>query len=124
MFLAWLPPDASVLMIKIPESAEVTKKVNSKVTMTTESATASSGDRIKLMVLNNCAEMSALTIEPCATPDSSRSMAVAPIKANHTKQINEGITIAPMTYSRMVRPRDTRAKNSPTKGAKAIHQAQ
>ena len=111
-------------MINIPESAEVTKKVNSKMTITTESATASSGDKIKLIVLNNWAEISALTIDPWATPDNSRSIAVAPIKANQTRQITEGITIAPMTYSRIVRPRDTRARNKPTKGAKAIHQAQ
>ena len=34
------------------------------------------------------------------------------------------MTIVPATNWRMVRPREMRARNSPTKAAQAIHQAQ
>ena len=68
--------------------------------------------------------MSALTIAPCATPLSSRSIAVPPTNENQNREINEGINIAPMMYSRIVLPLETRARNNPTNGANAIHQAQ
>ena len=53
-----------MLIIKIPESAEVTRKVTSKVTIRTDRPIASSGARIRFIVLNNWAEISALTIVP------------------------------------------------------------
>ena len=49
-----------MFIIRIPESAEVTRKVINKTTMTTDRATASSGVRIRLIVLNNWAEMSSV----------------------------------------------------------------
>jgi hypothetical protein len=51
-------------------------------------------------------------------------MAVPPTIANQTKHMIAGTIIAPSTYSRIVRPLEMRARNTPTNGAKAIHQAQ
>ena len=75
-------------------------------------------------VANNCADRSAPRMVPSAVPVSSRSSAVPPTMQNQAKHIMAGSNIAPTTYSRIVRPCDTRARNSPTKGVKAIHHAQ
>ena len=111
-------------MINMPESADVTKNVSNNTTTNTDKAIAIFGDSKRFMVVNSWAEISELTIVPCAMPLSSKSIAVAPTKVSHVKQIRDGIMMAPKTYSRMVRPRETRARNIPTKGAKAIHHAQ
>ncbi|MCY1368190.1 hypothetical protein D9M69_551570 [compost metagenome] len=42
----------------------------------------------------------------------------------HTRVKVNGITRVPTTNSRRVRPREIRARNRPTKGAQATHQAQ
>ena len=92
--------------------------------MTADMAVARPGDSMTLMVSNSCEEMPASRMARPAMPSSSRLIAVPPAKANQMKHISAGTIIAPRTNSRRLRPRDMRARNSPTKGAKAIHQAQ
>ena len=43
---------------------------------------------------------------------------------NHVSVKNKGIMSVPLTNSRMVRPREIRAKNKPTNGDQATHHAQ
>ncbi|MNQ65462.1 hypothetical protein D3C85_799170 [compost metagenome] len=57
-------------------------------------------------------------------PASSEYSAEPPMIANHTIVTPLGMTITPVTNSRMVRPREMRAMKVPTKGAQEIHQAQ
>ena len=63
-FWCWLPPEARVLMINIPESADVIKKVSSKTTTMTDNAIAREGGNIKLIVVKSWEEMSAVTMAP------------------------------------------------------------
>ena len=118
------PPAAIVLMIRTAESADVTRKVSNRTTMMTDIAVASAGDSMMFIISNSCDEIPASIIWPPAIPRSSKSMVVPPTKVNHTKHMVAGTIMAPSTYSRMLLPREMRAKNSPTKGAKAIHHAQ
>ena len=48
-----LPPEAKVFIINIPESAEVIRKVRSKITMITDKVAAKPSDVIKFTVANN-----------------------------------------------------------------------
>ena len=57
-------------------------------------------------------------------PVRSNSMAVPPKMENHTSVSTDGTTTMPTTNSRMVRPREMRARNMPTNGVHEIHQAQ
>jgi len=50
--------------------------------------------------------------------------ALPPKTENHRKAASEGASTVPMMNSLSVRPRETRAMNSPTKGDHEIHQAQ
>ena len=51
-------------------------------------------------------------------------MPLLPITDIQTIMKVSGMSRAPATNSRMVRPREMRARNSPTKGVQAIHQPQ
>ena len=73
---------------------------------------------------NNWSDIGAPRMRPPASPDNSSSIAVPPTSAIQTKHISEGTIVTPKIYSRIVRPREMRAMNMPTKGAKAIHHAQ
>jgi hypothetical protein len=59
-----------------------------------------------------------------ALPLRCSSMPVPPTMANHRKPKPVGAATTPSTNSRIVRPREMRATNIPTKGAQEIHQAQ
>ena len=43
---------------------------------------------------------------------------------NQMRETTEGTSMTPVTNCRMVRPREMRAMNIPTKGVQEIHQAQ
>ena len=57
-------------------------------------------------------------------PENLQVQAEPPKIASHRKAIEVGTNIAPNMNSRMVRPREMRAMNMPTKGAQEIHQPQ
>ena len=59
-----------------------------------------------------------------AWPVRWSSMPVPPTTANHRKPNPVGAATTPMMNSRIVRPREMRATNIPTKGAHETHQAQ
>ena len=59
-----------------------------------------------------------------ALPLRSSSMPTPPTTANQKKPKPVGAATTPMMNSRMVRPREMRATNMPTKGAHETHQAQ
>ena len=44
--------------------------------------------------------------------------------ANHTSDTSDGTSTTENTNSRIVRPREIRARNMPTNGDQEIHQAQ
>ncbi len=57
-------------------------------------------------------------------PDSCSQIAVLPNTVIHTSVKPVGTNSTPRTNSRIVRPREMRAMNMPTKGDQEIHQAQ
>ena len=59
-----------------------------------------------------------------SAPPMTISMALLPMIDIQAIMKASGSNSVPMTNSRMVRPREMRARNSPTKGPQAIHQAQ
>ena len=59
-----------------------------------------------------------------ASPLRCSSMPVPPTTANQKNPNPVGAATTPMMNSRMVRPREMRATNMPTKGAQETHQAQ
>ena len=59
-----------------------------------------------------------------ALPLRCSSMPVPPTTANQRNPKPVGAATTPITNSRMVRPREIRATNMPTKGAQETHQAQ
>ena len=75
-------------------------------------------------VTNSLLVFDAPMIAPLAPPVSSRSMAVPPRMVIQAKQTSAGAKTQPRMNSRTVRPREMRARNRPTKGENAIHQAQ
>ena len=62
--------------------------------------------------------------ESARAPLRSISMAVLPNTVIQKKVNSTGTSSTPVTNSRMVRPREIRAMNMPTKGDHAIHQPQ
>jgi hypothetical protein len=70
-------------------------------------------------------DTSAFTASAIGTPCRiSRFRAVPPNTENQTKAASVGTATVPRMNSRIVRPRDTRAMNSPTKGDHDTHHAQ
>ena len=121
------PAALMVFTISTAESAEVTRKVNSSTTISAAMPQASqspNGASMNSVIAKILSPFAASKITPLAPPFISRSMAVPPAQENQTKHISAGTISAPSTNSRTVRPREIRAKNSPTNGAKAIHHAQ
>ena len=57
-------------------------------------------------------------------PPTTRSSAEFPKIEIHSRMNVNGTVMVPTTNWRRVRPREIRARNSPTKGAHAIHHAQ
>ena len=66
----------------------------------------------------------ASTASPARSARSCRPMAPPPKMANQMRETTEGTNMTPVTNCRMVRPREIRAMNMPTKGVQEIHQAQ
>ena len=106
-----------------PESEEVTKNTTT-ITMASIDSTPEKGKFSRKA--NSASATSADTASPSAAWPWLRisSMAELPNTVIHISVKPVGTKSTPMANSRMVRPRDTRAMNSPTKGAQDIHQPQ
>lgn len=101
------------------ESAEVMKKVPSRITATTP--TISPAGRL-CSRLNSW--VSALPSPQMDSPSRSMVIAVPPKMANQIMETPAGTKSTPRQNSRMVRPREMRARNMPTNGDQEIHQDQ
>jgi len=75
-------------------------------------------------VANSLLVVVAAIIEPSAVPLISRLIAEAPRMVIHAKHTRAGANTQPTMNSRTERPLEIRAKNNPTNGENAIHQAQ
>lgn len=108
-------------MTSEPESEEVTKK-NTMIAMARTLVTTPSGRPSRSWKR----EVLVLTSPPSSMSPSlrCRRMAESPKIVNHSSPIIVGASRTPMTNCRMVRPREIRAMNIPTKGAQLIHQPQ
>src|SRR5699024_6766894 len=100
------------------ESAEVIKKVASKIMPTIE-ATAPPGKDCKR--LNSSASVDSPVMD---SPDCSKWIAVPPKMANQMVETPAGTNKTPKQNSRTLRPREIRARNIPTNGDQEIHHAQ
>src|SRR5690554_2072589 len=106
-----------------PESDEVTKNTTTIKVATT----------LKKLLHGNCSrnansaiETSFCTISPSESTPWFRINSIAELPKNviHINVNPAGTSNTPNTNSRMVRPRDTRAMNRPTKGAQLNHHPQ
>jgi hypothetical protein len=84
-----------VLITKIPESAEVTRKVNIKTTHIMVMPVKKPPEIICSKVTNNLAVLLAANISPWATLLNSRSIAVPPKIVIHKKQTIAGAITQP-----------------------------
>ena len=110
-------------MIKDPESAEVTKNRKTKI-VASRLEIPESGKCFKNS--NKATEESFSTAATKLSWFSNRMLnsAAFPINPIQTNVNPVGISNTPTINSRMVRPRETRAINIPTKGDQEIHHAQ
>lgn len=106
-----------------PESAEVTKNTTTISTATSE-ITLPSGKCSRKA--NSATELSWLTTSANWVKPSCRTMwmAVSPNTVIHSRVKPAGTNSTPQTNSRIVRPREIRAMNRPTKGDQDSHQPQ
>jgi len=103
-------------------SAPLTKNSATKM-MTTMDVTVNSGSSVR--VANSPASGPSATASLIVVlPPSSRLRAVPPSTEYQMKLTRLGARMTPRTNSRIVRPREMRAMNDPTKGDREIHQAQ
>ncbi len=118
-----LPPEANISITKEPESAEVTKNKITIHTATIDSRVEKGKCSKKA---NNANEVSALTVSARLVKPSFiiRLIEVLPKAVIHKKVKPVGTSSTPVKNSRMVRPRETRAINIPTKGDQESHQPQ
>ena len=104
-----------------PESEEVTKK-------TTTRMMAMADRRLPRGSVARVSKRATSATSPSSGTRSPtvrcRWMAVPPSAVNHRNPRSVGTSSAPATNSRIVRPREIRAMNTPTKGDQAIHQPQ
>ena len=116
-----LPVDI-LFITRMPESAEVTKKMAIITKASVQSPLAkgklSKNENSRMSGWRTSAESA-----PCTT---LRSIQIAPLPKTviHKKMNSEGTSITARIYSRIVRPLEMRAMNRPTKGAHDIHHAQ
>ncbi|CPM32868.1 Uncharacterised protein [Bordetella pertussis] len=117
------PPDASWSTTSAPESAEVTKNTTT-ITIATTDVTLPQGRCSRKA--NKASELSALTVSARLPMPSTRMawMAASPNTVIQNRVKPAGTSNTPPTNWRMVRPREIRAMNRPTKGDHAIHQPQ
>src|SRR5690625_3333358 len=118
-----LPPEASISTTNAPESAEVTKNTNT-ISTATKLRTLAKGNCSKKA--NNAKEGSSRVASAMAhlSLTKTKSIAVSPKTVIHKKVKPVGKSVTPKINSRMLRPRDTRAINIPTKGDHDNHQPQ
>jgi hypothetical protein len=117
------PPLVSMSTTSEPESEEVTKKVATSSVASTDVSPASGSCRrnSKSATASSIATTSARPVIPCT---STMWIAVPPKTVIQTNVKPTGTSRTLRTSSRIVRPREMRAMNRPTKGDQAIHQAQ
>ncbi len=106
-----------------PESAEVTKNTTTMMIATSDSTEANGKCSRKA---NSASELSRSMASPRLVTCSQRIMwmAVSPNTVIHNRVKAVGTSNTPLTNSRIVRPREMRAMNRPTKGDQASHQPQ
>src|SRR5690606_2227458 len=117
------PPAARVSITKEPESAEVTKKMATRIIAKVEVTLDQGRYSRNSNRATDAFAAASWASWPAATP-ISRKMAVLPKTVIQKKVKTVGTSKTPSTNSRTVRPREMRAMNMPTKGDHAIHQAQ
>src|SRR5690606_19870468 len=117
------PPEVSMSTTSEPESDEVTKKVTTSTVATSEEtdASGSSSRKRNSATDSSAATASASPVMPCTI---TMWMAVSPNTVIHRNVKPSGTSSTPTMNWRMVRPREMRAMNMPTKGDQAIHQPQ
>ena len=116
------PRDAMVAIVIAPASAPLTKN---KTISRTLSPDVNSGIGSTSNAANSadCGD-SATAASRSARPDSWMSIDVPPTAANQRNPKPVGAAITPRRNSRIVRPREMRATNIPTKGPHEYHHAQ
>ena len=115
-------PDEMLFITRMPESADVTKNTAIMTMPSTHSAPAMGNWPKKLK-----SSMSGWSARAERAPPAtwlSMWMAPAPNTVIHMNTKSDGTSSTATMYSRMVRPFDMRAMNSPTNGAQLIHHAQ
>src|SRR5690606_39940943 len=111
---AGLPASLRMPSTKVAESPEVTKKTSTSSVAPTESSVLAG--RVSNSA-NSAIETSAAAASASGAPSKISAYSAAPPKTeNQREQARLGSSSVPMTNSRIVRPRETRAMNSPTKG--------
>ena len=117
------PPEASMSTTSAPESAEVTKNTTTMMIAISEIKPEKGKCSRKA---NSASELSCSMASPRLLTCSQRIMwmAVSPNTVIHNRVKAVGTSSTPATNSRMVRPREMRAMNRPTKGDQASHQPQ
>ncbi|MNT00754.1 hypothetical protein D3C72_1351960 [compost metagenome] len=117
------PPEASMSSTRAPESAEVTKNTTTMATATSERKKEKGKCSRKA---NSASELSCRTVSTRPVRPWCRTMwmAVSPNIVIHSRVKPAGTKSTPQTNWRMVRPREMRAKNRPTKGDQDSHQPQ
>jgi hypothetical protein len=111
----------SVPSTKVLASAPDTKNSTTSTIVTIE-VTAGSG-RAASVAKNAELTSAAAAAAICVVPARSRLIAVPPNAVNHAKNTTLGTTSTPTTNSRIVRPREIRARNTPTNAAQDSHRA-
>ena len=123
------PPEVSISITKLAESDEVTNQRTIITTISPFSAAVSGYDSINLKIALPVSARTAptspgLTIFGSTAAISSICTAEPPKAVNHKNKMVIGINNTPKINSRMVRPREIRATNTPTNGDQLIHHAQ
>src|SRR5699024_1008160 len=121
------PPEASISITSEPESEEVMKKIATrKIAITEKMLPSGRFPSASKMALSTTRFPSASTFcDTMSTPPKNCSYSpVPPRTENHRKPTMLGTSNTPVMNSRIVRPREMRAMNTPTNGDQAIHQPQ
>src|SRR5690606_28545674 len=110
-------------MTSDPESAEVTKNTQTRMTARVEVISGKGRYSKNWNSATERSEATASVSAPAATV-VSMIMAVFPNTVIQRNVKPEGTSSTPIRNSRTVRPREMRAMNMPTKGDQEIHHAQ
>ncbi len=124
-----LPPHASMSMTSEPESEDVTKnRATTRIATTLRTNASAEGKESKnwKSTIFESTISSPVTGSCMASPPSSRCIMIdaSPKTVNQMRLTTVGARRTPITNSRIVRPREIRAMNIPTKGAQLVHQPQ